>query len=112
VPGTGARRRLEGRGSDAHRHRRLQGRHRHRRDEAAYARGYQRRKLDNRHVVKAFVEPPENGDSFKVASNDPEARAAVEALIEGCGCHAIDAGPLERAGEIEREAQGTAARPG
>lgn len=58
--------------------------------------------LDNRHVVKAFVEPPESGRSFRVASDDPEARAAVESLIEGCGCRAIDAGPLERSREIEK----------
>ncbi|HTU70748.1 MAG TPA: NAD(P)-binding domain-containing protein [Candidatus Baltobacteraceae bacterium] len=62
-------------------------------------------KLDNRHVVKAFVEPPELTNDFKVASDDPEARAKVEEIIENCGRHAIDAGPLIHAREMEHDAE-------
>jgi len=62
------------------------------------------RKLDNRHIVKAFVEPLETSQSIKVASDDPEARAEVEALIAACGRQPLDAGPLANARGIERGA--------
>jgi 8-hydroxy-5-deazaflavin:NADPH oxidoreductase len=61
-------------------------------------------KLDNRHVVKAFVEPIEGRDAFiKIASDDPAARAVVGDLIANCGRSALDLGPLAKAREIERD---------
>jgi len=59
-------------------------------------------KLDNRHVVKAFVEDLEPGKPIKVASDDPEARAHVESVITSCGGIIEDLGPLSHALEIER----------
>jgi len=60
-------------------------------------------KLDNRHVVKAFVETLEPGKPVKVASNDPEARVHVESVITQCGGTILDMGPLSHALEIERD---------
>lgn len=59
-------------------------------------------KLDNRHVVKGFVEPLETNEFIKIASDDPEARAAVSELIAHCGRTALDVGPLANARGIER----------
>ncbi len=59
-------------------------------------------KLDNRHVVKAFVTDMEPGKPIQVASNDPEARAHVESVITKCGGIIEDLGPLSHALEIER----------
>jgi predicted dinucleotide-binding enzyme len=61
-------------------------------------------KLDNRHVVKAFVEPSKPGDTIKIAADDPEARERVESLISACGCSPENVGPLVHAREIERHA--------
>jgi predicted dinucleotide-binding enzyme len=60
------------------------------------------RKLDNRHVVKAFVDNLEPGRPIRVASDDPEARAAVKATVGSCGGIVEDLGPLAGAIEIER----------
>ena len=60
------------------------------------------KKLDNRHVVKAFVEEPVPNGEIKVASDDPNARAMVCGMIESCGGKAIDLGPLTEAATIER----------
>jgi predicted dinucleotide-binding enzyme len=59
-------------------------------------------KLDNRHVVKGFVEPLERNEFIKIASDDPEARAEVSELIANCGRTALDVGPLANARVIER----------
>lgn len=59
-------------------------------------------KLDNRHVVKGFVEPLETNEFIKIASDDPEARAEVGELIANCGRTALDVGPLANARTIER----------
>ncbi|HEV7179870.1 MAG TPA: NAD(P)-binding domain-containing protein [Candidatus Baltobacteraceae bacterium] len=61
------------------------------------------KKLDNRHVVKAFVEPPDPKTPVQVAANDPEARQAVCEMIEACGGTAIDLGPLSEATRIEKQ---------
>lgn len=60
------------------------------------------KKLDNRHIVKAFVEEPEPNAEVMVASDDPEARALVIELITSCGGKAVDVGPLAEATRIER----------
>lgn len=60
------------------------------------------RKLDNRHVVKAFVDNLEPGQPIRVASDDPAARATVKATIGACGGTVEDLGPLAGAIEIER----------
>ena len=71
------------------------------------------RKLDNRHVVKAFVDNIEPGQPVRVASDDPEARQQVESTIVACGGTVEDMGPLSRAIEIERTyAVSTEARMG
>jgi predicted dinucleotide-binding enzyme len=59
--------------------------------------------LDNRHVVKALIEPPVGSRPMKICANDPEARQAVRSLIEASGVHVEDLGPLSRAADIERE---------
>lgn len=61
------------------------------------------KKLDNRHVVKAFVDITDPHDPIRVASDDPEARVQVEEMIRMCGGTVEDAGPLSKAGEIERD---------
>jgi predicted dinucleotide-binding enzyme len=61
------------------------------------------KKLDNRHVVKAFIDIVDPHDPILVASDDPEARSTVEHLIEECGRRYEDVGPLANAGKIERE---------
>ncbi len=60
------------------------------------------KKLDNRHVVKAFVEEPLPRGEIRVASDDPEARMMVCELIDSCGGKAVDAGALAEALQIER----------
>jgi predicted dinucleotide-binding enzyme len=62
-------------------------------------------KLDNRHIVKAFVDPPESKGVVKICGDDPEARDAVKALIESAGAVAEDLGPLKAAAELERESR-------
>lgn len=59
-------------------------------------------KLDNRHVVKGFVEPPDDDGFIRIASDDPEARAEIGELIASCGRSALDVGPLANARTIER----------
>lgn len=59
-------------------------------------------KLDNRHIVKAFVEEPMPKGEVMVASDDPEARMMVCELVQSCGGKAIDIGPLSEATVIER----------
>jgi len=61
------------------------------------------KKLDNRHVVKAFVDIVDPHDPILVAGDDPEARNTVEQLIEACGRRYEDAGPLANAAHIEKE---------
>jgi predicted dinucleotide-binding enzyme len=58
-------------------------------------------RLDNRHVVKAFVEHLDAHTPIKVASDDPEARVAVEKIIVDAGGTVEDMGPLARAIEME-----------
>ena len=53
-------------------------------------------------MVKGFVEPLETNEFIKIASDDPEARAAVSELIAHCGRTALDIGPLANARGIER----------
>jgi predicted dinucleotide-binding enzyme len=60
------------------------------------------RKLDNHHVVKAFVEPFGPGDVIQVASDDPQALAFVEDMIVCSGCFAENVGPLSSARHMER----------
>lgn len=60
------------------------------------------KKLDNRHIVKAFVEMTGPDDPIRIASDDPEARMHVEEMIRTCGGVVEDAGPLANAIEIER----------
>lgn len=60
------------------------------------------RKLDNRHVVKAFVDMDDPKEPIRVASDDPEARIQVEEMIRVCGGVVEDVGPLSKAIEIER----------
>ena len=60
-------------------------------------------KLDNRHVVKAFVEPIEPNSFIKIASDDPEARAQVGNLIADAGGNPLDVGPLASARTIEHD---------
>ncbi|MEO9169774.1 MAG: hypothetical protein ABI282_06510, partial [Candidatus Baltobacteraceae bacterium] len=59
------------------------------------------KKLDNRHVVKAFMEEPTPNGEVMVAANDPEARAMVCEMIEACGGKALDMGPLSEATLME-----------
>ena len=59
-------------------------------------------KLDNRHVVKAFVEDPTDDGEVRVASDDPEARDLVCGIVSACGGKAIDLGPLSEATQIEK----------
>jgi predicted dinucleotide-binding enzyme len=61
------------------------------------------KKMDNRHVVKAFIDIVDPHDPIRVASDDPEALMTVEQLIEACGRRYEDLGPLANAGKIERE---------
>jgi predicted dinucleotide-binding enzyme len=60
------------------------------------------RKLDNRHVVKAFVDNIEPGRPVRIASDDPEARQQVKSTVVTCGGTVEDFGPLAGAIEIER----------
>ena len=66
-------------------------------------------KLDNRHIVKAFVDNLEPGCPVRVASDDPVARATVKTTISTCGRLIEDYGPLARASEIERDYAANAA---
>lgn len=61
------------------------------------------KKLDNRHVVKAFVDVTDPHDTIYVAGDDPEARSKVEEMIEACGRRYEDVGALANAAKIERE---------
>lgn len=61
------------------------------------------KKLDNRHVVKAFIDVTDLHEPIRVASDDPEARMQVEEMIRSCGALVEDAGPLASAAEIERD---------
>jgi predicted dinucleotide-binding enzyme len=61
------------------------------------------KKLDNRHVVKAFVDVRDPHDPILVAGDDPDARSKVEEMIEACGRRYQDVGPLANAATIERE---------
>lgn len=60
------------------------------------------KKLDNRHIVKAFVDIDDPNEPIRIASDDPEARMKVEEMISTCGGKVEDAGPLASALEIER----------
>lgn len=59
------------------------------------------RKLNNRHLVKAFVELPRPHEPLQYCTDDPDARTVVEEMIRGAGFIPVDLGPLSRAGEIE-----------
>ena len=61
------------------------------------------KKLDNRHVVKAFVDMTDPAEPIRIASDDPEARTQVEEIIRTCGIPVEDAGPLANAAEIEKQ---------
>ena len=60
--------------------------------------------LDNRHVVKAFVEEIKPGAEISVCSDDPNAMHLVEAIIADCGCKPRECGSLANAAEVERAA--------
>lgn len=60
------------------------------------------RKLDNHHIVKAFVDDLRAGVPVRVASDDPLAKATVRQTVAGCGGTIEDLGPLQGAIEIER----------
>ena len=60
------------------------------------------KKMDNRHIVKAFVETPQDGEKVAVAGDDPTARALVEEIIAAAGCYPVEMGPLVNAAEVER----------
>lgn len=60
------------------------------------------RMMDNRHVVKAFVEEVKPGAKISVCSDDPNALKVVEELIENCGCVPVERGTLADAAELER----------
>ena len=60
------------------------------------------KKLDNRHVVKAFVEEPQPKAEVMIAADDPEARAVVVELVAACGGTPVDLGALVEATRIER----------
>ncbi len=64
------------------------------------------KKLDNRHVVKAFVDVTNPHEPILVAGDDPEARSTVEQIIGACGRRYEDAGPLANAAKIEKEHAG------
>ncbi len=59
-------------------------------------------KLNSPHVVEAFGEDATPGDPIPVCADDPQAKATVMELIRSCGYEASDAGPLNRAGALER----------
>lgn len=62
------------------------------------------RMMDNRHVVKAFVEEVKPGAKISVCSDDPNALKVVEDLIEHCGCVPVECGTLADAANLERSA--------
>ena len=60
------------------------------------------KKLDNRHVVKAFVDMTDpQHDPIRIATDDPEARKQVEDIIRSSGIEVEDLGPLANACVIE-----------
>ncbi len=59
-------------------------------------------KLNSPHVVEAFGDDAHPGDPIPVCADDPQAKATVMELIHSCGYEATDAGPLNRAGALER----------
>ena len=59
------------------------------------------RRMNNRRVVKAFVEIPPPGETMPYCADDPEARGFVEELIRGAGFIPVNLGGLERAAEVE-----------
>lgn len=60
------------------------------------------RKLDNGHVVKAFVDVTGPMTPVEIASDDTNARELIEAIIRDCGGTTVDKGSLAHAAEIER----------
>jgi predicted dinucleotide-binding enzyme len=66
-------------------------------------------RLDNHHVVKAFVDAPAGNGVVKLCAADPDARRAVTTLIEESGARVEDLGNLSHAVDLERE---YAERPG
>lgn len=64
-------------------------------------------KLDNRHIVEAFVEPNIGpGSTIALCSDDPEARALIAQVIRECGCTPRDLGPLSSAQQMEQNGAG------
>lgn len=60
-------------------------------------------KLDNRHIVEAFVESNlEPGSTIALCSDDPDARRLIAEVIRECGCTPRDLGPLSNAARMER----------
>ncbi len=68
------------------------------------------KKLDNRHVVKAFIDVVDPHEPIRVASDDPLARGTVEEMISACGRRCEDAGPLTNAAKIEQDYAGKQSR--
>jgi predicted dinucleotide-binding enzyme len=60
------------------------------------------RKLNSPHVVEAFGDDARPGDAIPVCADDPQAKAVVMDLIRSCGYEPTDAGPLAKAGPLEK----------
>jgi len=60
------------------------------------------RKLNSPHVVEAFGNDARPGDAIPVCADDPEAKSVVMELIRSCGYEPTDAGPLAKAGPLEK----------
>jgi len=60
------------------------------------------RKLNSPHVVEAFGSEAGPGDAIPVCADDPQAKAVVMELIRSCGYQPTDAGPLAKAGPLEK----------
>ncbi len=61
-------------------------------------------KLDTHRVVRALINIPQSGSNIEICGDDPGAKTVVERLLESCGCHATDRGPLSSARELEAPA--------
>lgn len=60
------------------------------------------RKMNSPHVVETFGDDAEPGEAIPVCADDPAAKAIVMELIRSCGYEPTDAGPLAKAGPLEK----------
>jgi predicted dinucleotide-binding enzyme len=60
------------------------------------------RKLNSPHVVEAFGDDAHPGDAIPICADDPQAKSIVMELIRSCGYEPTDAGPLAKAGPLEK----------